>query len=238
MRAPGCQSPGVVGPAPARLAGRVDRGVRAGAVGPGPAVRLERHHERQPGLGRLGAEPVLVSAGAVGGHRAEREPRGPGPDREVRPDRRLGAERRVVPAFREVPGRGTGHRVHRVAEPLASPHRGDGDHPVAGLAVPAQPLVPHVRGPGPVLAVPAVIEHQHPAAVRRGRRIRQQQLQPAVIDFVRVPPRLRQEELQPLHRRELRPGRRLRPGQRRQRLVPVPRRQQPGQALPEAPPLR
>jgi len=36
----------------------------------------------------------------------------------------------------------------------------------------------------------------------------------------------------------LRPRDRLSPGQRGQRLVPVPRRQQPRQVLPEPPPLR
>ena len=96
----------------------------------------------------------------------------------------------------------------------------------------------HVRGLGAVLAVPAVVDHQHPATMRRGRRVRQQQLQPPGIDLVSVPPGLGQEELQPLHRRVLRPGHRLGPGQRGQRLVPVPRRQQPGQVLPEPPPLR
>jgi hypothetical protein len=85
-----------------------------------------------------------------------------------------------------------------------------------------------VRGLGAVLAVPAVVDHQHPAAVRRGRRVREQQLQPPGVDLVSVPPGFREEELQPLHRRVLRPGHRLGPGQRGQRLVPVPRRQQPG----------
>src|SRR5439155_10252699 len=64
------------------------------------------------------------------------------------------------------------------------------------------------------------------------------QVQPPVIDPLGVPPRLGQEELQPLHRRQLGPGHRLRPGQRGQRLVPLPRRQQPGQVLAEPPPLR
>ena len=229
---------GIIRPVPGQRAGRVHRGVRVRAVGPGPAARLERHHERQPGLGELAAEPVLVPVGAVRGHRAEREPRLPGPDRQVRADRQLGPERRVVLPLREVPRRGVRHRVHRVIQPLIGPHRGDGDHPVVGLAVPAQPLMAHVRGLRAVLAVPAVVDHQHPAAVRRGRRIRQQQLQPPGIDLLRIPPGLGQEELQPLHRRMLRPGHRLGPGQRGQRLVPVPRRQQPGQVLPEPPPLR
>jgi hypothetical protein len=98
--------------------------------------------------------------------------------------------------------------------------------------------MPHVRGLGAVLAVPAVVDHQHPAVMRRGRRIGQQQLQPARIHLVSVPPGFREEELQPLHRRVLRPGDRLRPGQRSQRLVPLSRRQQPGKVLPEPPPLR
>jgi len=86
----------------------------------------------------------------------------------------------------------------------------------------------HMRGLDAVLAVSAVVDHQHPAVVRRGRRIGPQQFQPADIDPLRIPLRLRQEELQPLHRRMLRPGHRLGSGQRGQRLVAVPRRQQAG----------
>ena len=100
-------------------------------------------------------------------------------------------------------------------------------------AVPAQPLPAHVRGLRAVLAVPAVIDHQHPTAMRRGRRVTHQQLQPTGVDPFRIPPGLRQEELQPLHHRVLRPGHRLGPGQRGQRLVAVPLGQQPGQVLPE-----
>ena len=229
--------PGIIRAVPGQRAGGICRGVRIGAVRPGPVAGLEGHHERQPGLGELAAEPVLVSVRAVGGHRPEHEPRRPGPDRQIRADRQLGPERRIALAFREVPRRGVGHRVHGVIEPLVSPHRGDGDHPVVGLAVPAQPLMAHVRGLRAVLAVPAIVDHQHPAAMRRGRRVREQQLQPPGIDPLSIPPGLGQEELQPLHRRVLRPGHRLGPGQRGQRLVPVPRRQQPGQVLPEPPPL-
>ena len=229
---------GVVWPVPGQLAGRIDRGVRIGAVGPGAAARLERHHERQPSLGQFAAEPVLIPVGAVGAHRPEREPRVPGPDRQIRADLQLRPECRVVLSLREMLRRRVGHCVHRVIQPLIGPHRGDGDHPVVGLAIPAQPLMAHVRGLHAVLAVPAVIDHQHPAAVRRSRRIRPQQLQPPRIDLLRIPPRLRQEELQPLHRSMARPGHRLSPGQRGQRLVPVPRSQQPGQVLPEPPPLR
>jgi hypothetical protein len=42
--------------------------------------------------------------------------------------------------------------------------------------------MPRVRGLGAVLAAAAVVDHQHPAAVRRGRRIGVQQLQPAGVD--------------------------------------------------------
>jgi len=90
-----------------------------------------------------------------------------------------------------------------------------------------------MRRLGSVLVVPAVLDHQHPAAARRGGRVRPQPLQPAVIDPLRIPPGLREEELQPLHRLVLRTRDRLGPGQRGQRLVPLPWRQQPGQVLPE-----
>jgi site-specific DNA recombinase len=229
---------GIGGPVPGQGPGRVHRGMGIGAVGPGAAAGPQRHHERQPGLGQLTAEPVLIPVRAIRRDCAEHEPRRPGPDRQIRADRQLGPERRVVLALREVPGRRVWHRMHRVIQPLVSPQCGDGDHPVVGLAVPAQPLMAHVRGLGAVLAVPAVVNHQHPAAVRRGHPVRRQQLQPAGVDLLWIPPGLRQEELQPLHRRMLRPGHRLRPSQCGQRLVPVPRRQQPGQILPEPAPLR
>jgi hypothetical protein len=64
----------------------------------------------------------------------------------------------------------------------------------------------HVRDLPAILAVPAVIDHQHPAAMRRGRRIGSQQLQPTAIDLLRVPPGLGEEELQALHRRVLGPA--------------------------------
>jgi hypothetical protein len=95
-----------------------------------------------------------------------------------------------------------------------------------------------VRGGRAVLAVPRVVEQEHPAAVRDGGRVRQQQLQSAVVDPLVVPPGLGQEEVQALHRRMLRPDHRLRPGQSRQRLVPIPRREQPDQVLAKTPPLR
>jgi hypothetical protein len=85
-------------PAPSQASARAAStgGMRVRAVGPGPAARLERHHERQPGLGQLAAESVLVPVGAVGGHRPECESRIPGLDRQVRADRQLGAEPRVA----------------------------------------------------------------------------------------------------------------------------------------------
>src|SRR5260370_37348350 len=54
----------------------------------------------------------------------------------------------------------------------------------------------------------------------------------------RVPPCARDDDPEPLTRRQLGPGHRLRPGQRGQRLVPLPRRQQPGQVLAEPASLR
>ena len=45
----------------------------------------------------------------------------PGPDREIRADRQLGAEPRVVLPLGEVPGRGVRHRMHRIIPALISP---------------------------------------------------------------------------------------------------------------------
>src|SRR6266513_808586 len=61
----------------------------------GSAVATTRR--RAPsGPDQPAAEPVLVAVGAVRHYRAEHEPRRPGPDRQVRADGQLGAERRIV----------------------------------------------------------------------------------------------------------------------------------------------
>jgi hypothetical protein len=217
---------------PGQRLGRVHQSVGISAVGPGPAAGLEGHHERQAGLREFAAEPVLVAVRAVGGHRAEHEARSPGCDREIRADRQFGAERRVALPCK-VPGRGVRHGMHRIAQTLIGPQRGDRDHPVVGLAVPAQPLVVHVRGLRAVLTVHRIIDHQHPAAVRRGRRIFHSNSNLRALTRSRSQRDSERKNCSRCTRRMLRSGHRLRPGQRRQRLVPVPRGQQPGQVLPE-----
>ena len=94
-----------------------------------------------------------------------------------------------------------------------------------------------MRGGVPVLAVAGVVDHQHPTRVRCGGRIGGQQLQPAGIDRLGVPMRLRQEKLQPLHRRRPGADHRFSTRQGGQRLVAFPGQQQPGQVLPKPPPL-
>jgi len=154
-------------PRPAR--GRVHRGVRVVAVARSRGA-AERHHERQARLGQLGAEPVLIPVGAVRGQARNANPA----------SRARTRGRRRWPAWSGTPDRSCPSRSASPActaprapgtDALTGPHRGHGDHAVAGLAVPARPLPSHVRGPGPVLAVAAVIDHQHPAAMRPRRRI-------------------------------------------------------------------
>jgi len=123
--------------------------------------------------------------------------------------------------------------MQRVVEVSVAPERGDGNHAVIRLAVASQPLVPDVRGRGAVLAVPGVVDRQHPTGMRSGPRVGAQQLEAPVVDLLVVPPGLGEEELQSLHRRVLRPDHRFRPGQSRQCLVPIPRREQAGQVLTE-----
>lgn len=64
-----------------------------------------------------------------------------------------------------------------------------------------------------------------------------QQFKPPVVDLLGLPGGLGQKERQPLHPRPPRAGDGLRPGQAGDRLVPLPRRQQPGQILTTTPPL-
>jgi hypothetical protein len=128
--------------------------------------------------------------------------------------------------------------MQRVVAPLVGPQGGHRDHATVGLAQPAQPLPPDMGGRRAVLAVPGIIDDQHPGPMRRGDWIGQQQLQPPGVDLLVVPGRLRQEELQPLRCRMLSPNDRLHAGQTGQGLVPLPRQQQPGQIGPKSPPLR
>ena len=95
-----------------------------------------------------------------------------------------------------------------------------------------------MRGGRAILAVPRVIDDDYPAAVRRGRVLRPQHLQPTVVDLLGVTGRLRQEELQPLHRRATNADYRFRTGHASQRLVAVLRHQWTGQVFPESAPFR
>ena len=72
----------------------------------------------------------------------------------------------------------------------------------------------------------SVIDHQHPLGVRRGRRIRAQQLDPLLVDRLMVPGRLRQEPLQPLDLAMLGAHDWFGVGQGGQGLVAITRQQQ------------
>ena len=87
-----------------KLAIGADLAVRARAAGfTFRAVAADSAYGDQDGFRGELAEAVLVPVGAVRGDRPEREPRRPGPDRQVRADRQLGPEPRVVLPLREVP---------------------------------------------------------------------------------------------------------------------------------------
>lgn len=146
---------GIARAVPGQGAGRIDGCARIPAVSPGVVPGLERHHERQPGLSKLAAEPVLIAVGAIGGHRAEGEPRLPRLDGQLRADRQ--------PAWcgildRSPPWRSAGAGCTAphppVIGPLISPQGGHADHPVIGLPYRASHcrptcavLVPSLRSP-------------------------------------------------------------------------------------------
>jgi hypothetical protein len=83
-----------------------------------------------------------------------------------------------------------------------------------------------MRGVRAGLAVAGVVDDQHTLLVRGGRRVGQQQRQPALVDLLMVPGRLGQEELQALHGCVLGTGDRLGASQRGQGLVALARQQQ------------
>jgi hypothetical protein len=124
--------------------------------------------------------------------------------------------------------------MHRPVAACIRPQAGDGDDAVVDLADRAQVLAGHMGGGGPVLAVAGVIDHQHTAIMRGGRRVPAQQPYPLVVDHLVVPGRFRQEPLQPLDLAVLGTGDRFGAGEPGQGLVAVPRQEQALQVVAEA----
>ena len=220
--------------APGQPPGHLLRGRHPLEGGPDPLGRLEGQDEREPRLLRRLLEPQVVAVGAVRHDRPERHARGQRRVDQLDRQLRLGAEGRVLLAPGQAGGRGVRADVQGVVDPLVGPERADRDDAVVGLADRAQVLAAGVGGVGALLAVAGVVDHQHTLLVRGGRRGAEHQLEAAGVERVGVPGRLGEEELEALDGRALGADDRLGAGQRRQRLVAVPREQQPLQVRPEA----
>jgi hypothetical protein len=128
-----------------------------------------------------------------------------------------------------------------VQRPIAArirPQAGDAHDAVVGLADQAKILASHKRGRAAVLAVAGVVDHQHPLGVRRGRRIRAQQLDAALVDRPGDPRSTPTKPLQPLDLAMLGAGDRLGAGQGGQGLVAVAGQQQALQVVAQTAALR
>jgi hypothetical protein len=102
------------------------------------------------------------------------------------------------------------------------------------LADRAEVLPGDMRGGRAVLPIAGVVEHEHAAAMGcRGRLALQQRKAPGV-ERLRAPVGLREEVLQALDLGALRLHHRFRAGQSRERLVAIPRGEQPAQVAPKA----
>jgi hypothetical protein len=93
-------------------------------------------------------------------------------------------------------------------------------------------------GVAAVLAVAAVVDHQHPLAVGAGGRVGHEQLQPPLVDLLVVPGGLRHEERQALQGSMLGAEDRFGAGQGGQGLVAVAWQQQALQVGAQAAALR
>src|SRR4030095_2975758 len=107
----------------------------------------------------------------------------------------------------------------------------------SSLAHRTQVLAGHMGGLAPGLAVAGVVDHQHPLLVGSGGGLVQQQVEPTRVHCIGVPGRLRKEKLQALHRGRLGPDDGLRPNQRGESLIPIPRQEEPLQILAKTAPL-
>jgi hypothetical protein len=218
---------------PLLAAGRLLR--RGGRVlaDPRPLRRLEAEHVGHPRLvqGRLELDVVAVEA--VGHRRPEGHPGRPRGGDQLQGDGGLGPEGGIAAPPGEAGRGGVGLDVHRPVDPLVGPQAGHGHDAVVHLADDPEVLPGDVRGLGPVLAVAGVVQDQHPVGVGPGGGVRQQPRQAPRVDRRPVPGGLREEVLQLLGGRVLRPDHRLRPGQRRQGLVPVAGQQEALQVGPE-----
>jgi hypothetical protein len=150
----------------------------------------------------------------------------------------FGPKRWILLAGGQPARRGVGRQADRPVDLLVGPQATDHHDAPVDLAELAEVLAGHVRGLGAVFGVAGVVDDQHPARVRRGRGIGAQQSNPAGVDRVGVPDRLRHEELQPLGLGVAGAGDRFGVGQSGERLVALAWRQQPGQVVPEPAPLR
>ena len=137
----------------------------------------------------------------------------------------------------EPPGWGVGLHVQRVVDARVGPETRHRHDAVVDLADGTQVLPRDVVGGGAVLPVARVVEHEYALGVRHRQRIGQQQRDPLLGDGIHVPRRFGEEELQALHLGRLRLDDRLRTGERGERLVPIPRRQQAGEVCAELTPL-
>ena len=233
--------PGAGRPVPPLAPGGLLRRGGGGLAHPRPLRRLEAEHIRPPRLVQGHPELHVVAVEAVGHRRPEGHPRLLRSGDQPQGDGGLGPEGGVSAPPREARRGGGGLDVQRGVHPLVGPQAGHGHDAVVHLADAPEVLPGDVRGLGAVLAVAGVVQDQHPVGVGPGGGVRQEPRQEPRqaprVDRRPVPGGLREDVLQLLGGGVLRPGHRLRPGQRRQGLVPLAGQQQPLQVRPEGPAL-
>jgi hypothetical protein len=128
----------------------------------------------------------MIAVGAVGDHHGKRDPLGLRGGDQLGGQPVLGGKRRVALAGgQQLRGR-VGRQVGWPVDVLVRPARGDHHDPGVDLADTAQVLAGDVRHGRAVFSVPAVIDDQHPALVRGGDRIAQQQPEALVVDGLRI----------------------------------------------------
>src|SRR5215212_1735703 len=150
---------------------------------------LQSHHVAHPKLAQRLLETLVLAVERVGHHRAKRDALFDGLLHQLGSYLELGAELEIVLASLEVMRGGVGLEVNGPVDLLVCKQAAYTYHPVLGLADVCKPLSAHVRRMLAPLAVPMLVYYQDTLLARSDRTLFEQELQPALVNLLWVPPR-------------------------------------------------
>src|SRR5215204_2617620 len=150
---------------------------------------LEGHHVAHPKLAQTLFETFILTVERVGYHRTKWDALFRGLLHQPGGYLELGAELGILLASPEVVRGGVGLEVNGPVDLLVCPQAAYTYHPALGLADVSQPLPAHVSSLLAPLTVPMLIYCQDTLLVWSARALFEQELDAALVNLLRVPPR-------------------------------------------------